>query len=681
VKILNTDFEPWQCWELYRQGCFACLAADQHGRGMKKIILALALIAGALVAPCPAIVAPGFAQAPPAVPAEPDTERRTRYSGVSSVTTFNVAFDVYGDGTDYQNWVEVWVNGTQIAAASNWTMVPVSGSFTTLSRPIRGSNINIVFNVAQSGTIDIVGARRPRRVSQLSENAGVTARDFNQIVTDLWMTQRERWDRASRTAMVAPGETLSVLPALASRLNKGVCWDNAGNFTSCTTIPTGTFAAGTGILFTGSAPTTISNNIAAGTGIAITGTNPLTISLIGGVTAKTSTYQIAPADCSTTIGVSNGPWTLTLPSVAGFGSSCVVQVCNTDANDATHRAIRLSGVPAPSLVRLWMGQCEEVSLVSGAWSISKFPGRFRPNFVPSIFVDPGASNANDGLISNAAGNAVADVSTCITILQSEMDLNGGVPACMLTSGAVFSGPGTTFSRGGTGLGVIYIVGNGGIATLRVTTGSVVFEEYDFAGYIIFSNIQFDCSFAASHPCYGLFIHQQSGVDLSNGSGISAPGVSFNGGGTTDLAVWCDSQCKVNSAAPIAFTGSWGTGIKLDLSSVAQINAGINDNASFASNILQVSGGSQLIWSGTATFGASNSASQFVYASNNSAAIFASFSTSGTIGGGARAYQAVNGAVVCNAGGTGFTPNAGSAGVTSGGAFPGFAAGPSAVCTP
>jgi hypothetical protein len=33
-----------------------------------------------------------FAQAPPAVPAQPDTERRTRYTGVSSVTTFNVGF-------------------------------------------------------------------------------------------------------------------------------------------------------------------------------------------------------------------------------------------------------------------------------------------------------------------------------------------------------------------------------------------------------------------------------------------------------------------------------------------------------------------------------------------------------------------------------------------------------------
>jgi hypothetical protein len=645
---------------------------------MKKIILALALIAGALVAPCPVIIAPGFAQAPPAVPAEPDTERRTRYSGVSSVTTFNVAFDVYGDGTDFQNWVEVWVNGVQIASSGNWSMVPVSGSFTSLSRPIRGSNINIVFNVAQSGTVDIVGARRPRRTSQLSENAGVTARDFNQIVTDLWMTQRERWDRASRTAMVAPGETLSVLPALASRLNKGACWDNAGNFTSCTTIPTGTFAAGTGILFTGSSPTTISNNIVAGTGITIAGTNPLTISLTGGITAKTGTYSIAPADCSTTLAVSNGPWTLTLPGVAGFGSSCVVQVCNTDANDATHRAIRLSGFPAPSLARLWMGQCEEVSLVSGAWSISKFPGRFRPNFVPSIFVDPSGNNINDGLISNAAGNPIADLATCFTILQNEMDLNGGVPACMLTSGGVFTSNGTTFARGGTGLGVIYVIGNGGIATLR-TNGNFVIEEYDFAGYLIFSNIQFDCSFAGSHPCYGLFLHQQTGVDLTSAAPANN-GTFFNSNNSADLGVWCDGQCKVNSSLAPTFTGTWGTGFRADLSSVLAINAGMTNNGAISGNMFQLSGGTQLIWSGTLTLGGSNSAGQFVYASGaGTNVIFSTYSQSGTIGGGARAYQVINTAFLCNASATGLPGTAGVA--STAGAANGTAIATSGTCLP
>src|SRR2546430_256548 len=123
-------------------------------RACLRSLLAAAILALGIIAPTFSAIA----QIPPPIPAEPDTERRTRYTGVSSVTTFSVAFDLYGDGTDYQNWVEVWVNGVLIPQAGNWTMVPVSGSFTTLSRPILGSNVNVVFGTAQSGTIDIVGA-------------------------------------------------------------------------------------------------------------------------------------------------------------------------------------------------------------------------------------------------------------------------------------------------------------------------------------------------------------------------------------------------------------------------------------------------------------------------------------------------------------------------------------------
>lgn len=405
---------------------------------------------------------------------------------------------------------------------------------------------------------------------------------------------------------------------------------------------------------------------------------------IAGVNTNTLSSQTLPftitnanTPCGSTV-LAAGPGTLTLSPVTGFNGACVIQVCNTALNSASTHGIILSGFPNGSLPHLWQQQCEEVSIENGAWAATRLPGKFTPTFMPSIYVDQGGNNANDGLISAAFG--IADLNTCFSILQSEMNIVGGPPACMLTSGSVFTGPPITYIKNGTGDGVVYVIGNGGIATLR-TTGNLVFEEYDFAGYIIFSNIQFDCSFAGSHPCYGLFLHQQTGTDLASASPANNPNY-FNGGGISDIGIWCDSQCKINASQPVYFTGSWGTGLRLDLSSVASFNSGFNDNASFAGNVIQMSGGSQLLWSGALTLGASNSANQFLYASGNGTnAIFTTLTVTGSIGGGARSYQLMNNAVLCNASATALP---GTAGVSSvAGAAAGIVAnsGVSGTCTP
>lgn len=416
--------------------------------------------------------------------------------------------------------------------------------------------------------------------------------------------------------------------------------------------------------------------ITCGAGITCTSNSITTSASATCTTPITGTYTVQTSDNGCTIVATGGPYTVTLPAVTGFSSS-PIQLCNANPNSNTGRAIKISGFPNLATPRLWMGQCLTVRVTNGAWVTTHVPGYFRPSFIPSFFIDTGGNNNNDGLISNAAGNAIADLQTCFTIIQNEMDIIGGPPSCLLTAGAIFSGPPINYIRG-HGYGIVNIFGNGGIATLR-TTGNVVLEMYDFSGYIISANVQYDCSFG-THPCIGFFLHQQNGVDFGSAAPANFPNY-FNGGNNGDTAIWCDGQCKVNSAQPIFFTGAWNIGLQADLSSVFSILNGINDNASFASNVIQITGGSQLLWSGTATFGGSNSAAKFLFASNLSVARFASFSTSGTIGGSAVAFQVINGAIVCNAGGTGFTPNAGSTGTTSGGAFAGLAAGPSAVCGP
>lgn len=221
---------------------------------LRRLILSLALAAG---------IAPALAQVPPPVPALPDTERRTSYSITATTCACAVNFALYGDSTDYQSWVEVWLNGNMVAsndATFGWTITSPTGPLSTIPRPI--TDAVLTFNAVQTGTIQIVGARRPRRAAQFSENRGVAARDLNQVLTDIIAQNRETWDKINdvtgRVPLARPGETLALLPALASRLNQGACFDSGGNLTTCVSVPGSTFVAGSGITFTGTNPTTIS---------------------------------------------------------------------------------------------------------------------------------------------------------------------------------------------------------------------------------------------------------------------------------------------------------------------------------------------------------------------------------------------------------------------------------------
>lgn len=244
---------------------------------IRRLILALALIAG---------ITPSFAQVPPPVPALPDTERRTAYSIAGSTCACAVNFALYGDSTDYQNWIEVWLNGGRVSNTdplSGWTLTSPSGLIANLARPI--SDAIVTFNIAQTGTVQIVGARRPRRVSQYSENTGVPARNLNQDLTDIVAQNRETWDKLNdvtgRAVVAPPGETLSPLPPLASRSNQNACFNGSGSLVPCASIGSTSIIAGTGVAFTGSSPLTINTNLSAGSGISISGTNPQVIAAVG----------------------------------------------------------------------------------------------------------------------------------------------------------------------------------------------------------------------------------------------------------------------------------------------------------------------------------------------------------------------------------------------------------------
>lgn len=243
-------------------------------------------------------IAPALAQSPTPVPPLPDTERRTTYTITASKCSCAVGFALYGDGSDYQNWIEVWINGVRAPyndGSVGWTLTsPTIGSFSSAARPI--TDAVITFNSVQTGTVQIVGARKPRRVSQYSESRGVPARNLNQDLTDIIAQNRETWDKINdvtgRAVLAPPGETLNVLATATARANSGACFDANGQLVACVSVPSTTFTAGNGITITGTSPKTITNNIAASGPITITGTNPLTI---GCPTCNTSPAAATPA--------------------------------------------------------------------------------------------------------------------------------------------------------------------------------------------------------------------------------------------------------------------------------------------------------------------------------------------------------------------------------------------------
>jgi len=172
------------------------------------------------------------------VPTLPDSERRTRYTGVSSSTgPFDVGFDLYGNGTDYQNWIEVWDDGVKLTGVTDWTMdSPTVSIATATERPI--TDARITFTTARSGTIDIVGADRPRRTVQLTEGTGESAANKNRTYTQLVARLREMWDKFSRAVLAPPGETMNVLSAAATRASRYAKFDASGHLTHGETVTT-----------------------------------------------------------------------------------------------------------------------------------------------------------------------------------------------------------------------------------------------------------------------------------------------------------------------------------------------------------------------------------------------------------------------------------------------------------
>jgi hypothetical protein len=277
---------------------------------LRRILLAASFVLG--------LALPAFGQAPPAVPALPDTQRRTSYNISGSTCACAVGFAIYGDGSDVDNWVQVYIGTTRYLSTDpghGWTLTSPTGPIANIPRPI--TDAVLTFGAAQTGNINIFGARRPRRLSQFPENRGVTARDFNQALTDIVAQNRENWDKiinligvsdlppAAGQLIVGQGVTN---PAAWQTASGDVCSITAGGvFNNCqvNTVPfASSYTTNLPLVYNGSSvASSVLSVLGGGTGSVGPLTGPLIGNAVGPFTAGTFSGN------TTTVATVSGPTT------------------------------------------------------------------------------------------------------------------------------------------------------------------------------------------------------------------------------------------------------------------------------------------------------------------------------------------------------------------------------------
>lgn len=546
---------------------------------ISRTLLAIAMAAS---------ISPAFAQsAPPAVPALPDTDRVQSYSITNSTCACAVNFSLYGDSTDYQNWLTVYLNGFAVAynnATLGWTITSPTGPLSSIARPI--TDAVLTFNNAQTGTVQIIGARRPRRVSQFAENRGVAARDLNQALTDLVAQNRETWDLWERAITFEPGFTPNPLPLAANRAGMNLCFDPSGQPTVCVSSSgSGTISAGNGITFTGTNPTALSTNITGGIGITVapsgaasqvslanaaantakcnptggtaalqdcTGSqisNSLGLALTPFINTFTANHTIATTDCGGVVqmGTGNtGQLLVTLPAITGFTAPCPIRVYNGDAYSAGNaRGKIMSGFPSDVFYILFPHQSFDITISNGAWVVTRPAGIWEQQG-PQLYATNGGSDTTNDCLSVATG--CATIGHVVNgILYPRIDnlysspivyLNGGTFNECLTFQGQLRGVNVGFIEGlsqtqwnGSGVCGDLVIGD----NAEWETANITFSQGGSGGF-------------------GVYLHQTGVVDMLTGTYFA----NFTGAGA---AIGSDHGGFVNfdqSGGAVNITGSFGT---------------------------------------------------------------------------------------------------------------------------
>jgi hypothetical protein len=466
---------------------------------MRKLLAAAFLLA--------LTITPAAAQVCSPVPALPDTERRTTYSISASTGPLSVGFQLYGDATDYANWVQVYVNSLLLPQAGNWTLASNSTVLATGCRPI--TDATITFNAAQTGTVQIVGVRRPRRASQFAENRGVAARDANQIISDMEAQLREAFDLRARTLQAPPGETLALLPSAALRASQNAIFDSNGNLTAGLPVGGGALVSAAmqpivNAATVASAQQQLSINppgsgLVSSTVAACSQTAVGTLSTAECVNPQTGTsYPIADGDRAKLVTGTNAAaqaYTIAQAGAANiFQAGWYVDVKNLSTNPLGIITITPTGSTIGGNAALTLGPGQSVRIVSDgtnyqtplltgvvtltAWKQLTGSGNYVPSvgmaFVNFTCVGAGAGGGSvaNQTGSNSAGGTGGGAGSSSTVRLTAAQIGASQPYVSGAAGAGGTAPGGNGGNGGdTTLGSTLCVGKGGIGGGAAGNGS------------------------------------------------------------------------------------------------------------------------------------------------------------------------------------------------------------------
>jgi hypothetical protein len=146
------------------------------------------------------------------------------------------------------------------------------------------------------------------------------------------------------------------------------------------------------------------------------------------VNTQAGNYTIQTSDCGGTIQAgtgSSGFFTVTIPTVGGFPTNCVVDITNGDT--ARGKAIAgFSGCSTQNI--LWPLQTCGIGIVNGAWTALQRPGRWRPPAGSQLQFFADYTNGTDtaGLTDGFASGASAfkTVEHCFLMAADQIDFNG-----------------------------------------------------------------------------------------------------------------------------------------------------------------------------------------------------------------------------------------------------------------
>ncbi|MGL4297105.1 MAG: hypothetical protein ACRCTG_15440 [Aestuariivirga sp.] len=158
------------------------------------------------------------------------TTPRYTSATLTAQRTIAIPFPVFGDGSD----MLVALNG--VKQASGWALVSPSGSLATLPRPI--TNANIEFSSDVTGFVEVWGRHVPRRMTNMSESVGPTARDFNYEALLDKAILSEMFERLNRSIELPYGVTGMQLLKSSDLQGRVLGFDALGNVSLYTPVLT-----------------------------------------------------------------------------------------------------------------------------------------------------------------------------------------------------------------------------------------------------------------------------------------------------------------------------------------------------------------------------------------------------------------------------------------------------------